>query len=209
MADGNLWSQPATWRLLGYATCAGTGVGLLIAWGLIAGLSKSDWASWVQAVGSIGALLLAFWLGHRDTVRRRLDEETQRRASIDYALSTVQYAVYVTIEHLKAAGKMPTKVGFPMTERRLMAVIEVIRIAVEKQSDGRALVPLMNSEMEVARVANFISLHTGNVWTTELVMQVKDVEIPRVHEAFNGAHERLVQLRDKPQSMPPIAPNAT
>ena len=50
-----------------YPLLAISATAALISWGLAAGLDKSEWASWVQAVGSIAAILVAFRLGAKQS----------------------------------------------------------------------------------------------------------------------------------------------
>jgi hypothetical protein len=49
------------WQGLAFAF----GVGLLMLFGWAWDLNKSEWAAWVQAVGSIGAIVGAIWISHR------------------------------------------------------------------------------------------------------------------------------------------------
>lgn len=56
-----------------------------IATGLNQGLTKSDWASWVQAVGSIAAIGGALWIFKSDTVIRRTE------AQVVASLAAAQY----------------------------------------------------------------------------------------------------------------------
>lgn len=61
-------------------------------------LSKGEWASWVQAIGTIGAVLAAVWLARRaaDTARaeverKALAEQIQRLETIGRTLLTVYW----------------------------------------------------------------------------------------------------------------------
>ncbi|MGF6936829.1 hypothetical protein OKW41_005991 [Paraburkholderia sp. UCT70] len=52
--------------------------------------SSNDWASWVQAVGSIGAIVGAFLFGDRDARRRRAEGAAARQNLVDFAVLQVE-----------------------------------------------------------------------------------------------------------------------
>jgi hypothetical protein len=77
---------------------SGVAVAVSICIGFLVGLSKSDWASWVQAIGSIGAIAGAFYLGERqakvaERARRELVVAVAEFA-FDAAQDTVRFFLY-------------------------------------------------------------------------------------------------------------------
>ncbi len=62
-------------------------------------LNSSEWASWVQAVGSIAAILSAVWIAGRDTRERRKSESEAKQGAAARAYTTVDD----TVRRVKAA----------------------------------------------------------------------------------------------------------
>lgn len=62
-------------------------------------LNSSEWASWVQAVGSIAAILSAGWIAGRDTRERRKSESEAKQGAAARAYTTVDD----TVRRVKAA----------------------------------------------------------------------------------------------------------
>ena len=79
-------------RVARYPVLAFCAVVACIATGLDQGLTKSDWASWVQAVGSIAAIGGALWIFKSDTVIRRTE------AQVIASLAAAQY--FPRLDHL-------------------------------------------------------------------------------------------------------------
>lgn len=65
-------------------------------------LNSSEWASWVQAVGSIAAILSAVWISGRDTRERRKSESEARYGALARAYTTVDD----TVRRVEAALRM-------------------------------------------------------------------------------------------------------
>jgi hypothetical protein len=70
----------------------------LIYYGRVLDLSKSDWAAWVQAVGSVAAIMVSFFLFQRQReheIQQGRDDELARRAR---AIAAVQDVAYWSLE---------------------------------------------------------------------------------------------------------------
>lgn len=80
MALGFFSSRSVYLRWLRNGLLTVNAIAALLGTGLAAGLSKSDWASWVQAVGSIGAIIGAVWVGYRQSKQQREQFQRQMRA---------------------------------------------------------------------------------------------------------------------------------
>lgn len=55
-------------------------------------LNKSEWAAWVQAVGSIAAIIGSFWISHRQVVAANREAHSRRVALLDSAAISVASA---------------------------------------------------------------------------------------------------------------------
>lgn len=55
-------------------------------------LDSSAWASWVQAIGSIVAILAAVWISNRDSRERRKSEAEARRYALERAVAAAEDA---------------------------------------------------------------------------------------------------------------------
>jgi hypothetical protein len=76
------------------------------------GLNKSELASWVQAVGSIAAILGAFWISNSQIIKeqkRRVDESI---AKLDSICAVVKSAVDHSNSFLEFTGQKPNKFAF-------------------------------------------------------------------------------------------------
>jgi hypothetical protein len=78
----------------------------LILWGLSCDLGKSDWAAWVQAVGSVVAIIAAFLVADRQfrmsrrETRAMLNEQVIRRITL---LNHVFFSLILETNHIEAA----------------------------------------------------------------------------------------------------------
>ncbi len=81
-------------------------VAALVAIGLKSDLSKSDWASWVQAIGSIGAILAAFGIANAQTrtVREQVRQESAATDLARYrAIRAVASILFATADQMRNA----------------------------------------------------------------------------------------------------------
>lgn len=63
----NYWNT----RVIRYPMLASAVIFALVITGLVCDLTKSDWSSWVQAVGSVAAIVGAFFFGRSQSIRDR------------------------------------------------------------------------------------------------------------------------------------------
>lgn len=68
-------------------------------------LNSSEWASWVQAVGSIAAILSAVWISGRDTRERRKSESEAKQGALARAFTTVDDTVRRVQAALRSADE--------------------------------------------------------------------------------------------------------
>lgn len=94
-------------KTIQFCAIAASLAGLLIAKGIEYNLSKSDWSSWVQAFGSIGAIVGAFLVAERQFVKsreidiERVAEEKIRKAHI---LNAILFNICGTCGDLQRAN---------------------------------------------------------------------------------------------------------
>ena len=87
-------------------------------------LSSSEWAAWVQAVGSILALFLAYWLGSRQTRTALRAEHRAHVTSSAATCSAIAAVVEVALDYLR---EIETKVTAPNAERRTYFTGDILR----------------------------------------------------------------------------------
>lgn len=73
---------------------------ILVMLGSYYDLNKSEWAAWVQAVGSIAAIIGSFWISHRQVVAANREAHSRRIALLDSAVISVASAANL-IEQLR------------------------------------------------------------------------------------------------------------
>jgi len=88
----------------------------LVAWGFAADLNKSEWASWVQAIGSILAIVGSFWIGRsqieaqtRLAKQARKDVLNDRHATIQGALDRAFQVCLNVDEYIRNPEKEPVR----------------------------------------------------------------------------------------------------
>ena len=71
---------------------------VFVACGIAFGWNKSDWAAWVQAIGSVGAILAAAgfvqWQHHLELARRRSDDVLARKRRLAVIVELAKANVY-------------------------------------------------------------------------------------------------------------------
>lgn len=169
-------------------------------------LSKSDWASWVQAVGAVGAILITFSLArsqHRH--ERKLDEERQRderNVQLDAQLLgrtvAVQNAVQIASFSLHAALGLVHAVRDeePIWEHAQHTVqLEKLRTVLDSMISPSTEHLVVLSALNVALVitqtlADMSSV--GGSMTEDLLKRSED----RINEAYDMLG-RLIGLQGK------------
>lgn len=192
MAEATLWTQRATWQVIGYAMAAGTFVGLLIGWGLFAGLSKSDWASWVQAVGSVAAILLALWVGHRDSRLRDREGQKKRADTIAFALDLVDYAQHIAAETYLNVHKWPRGLPLRIDMDRLRRTQDMLQLGINAGQMG-TLTPLLRAHNSLTNLATLVDPCNGFVLSGPTASQLIDAE-QMIADGFKKAHGDLKKL---------------
>jgi hypothetical protein len=75
-------------------------------------LSKSDWAAWVQAIGSIGAILVAVGVARHQSESQRQLEERKERDDVAGLLRCLRSDMAVSLEQLsRGIGPMIQEMG--------------------------------------------------------------------------------------------------
>jgi len=107
----NYWKT----RVIHYPLLALCAVAVCITTGLDQGLTKSDWASWVQAVGSIVAIIVAFAVANRQQreAANKLKADARQRISIVRALHADLRTFCVRIKTAFDTGTIDTIEEYP------------------------------------------------------------------------------------------------
>jgi hypothetical protein len=74
----------------------------LVLLGRVNDLSKSDWSGWVQAVGSVGAILVAVGVAHHQSESQREREESKGRDDVSGLLRCLRSELEVALAQLVA-----------------------------------------------------------------------------------------------------------
>lgn len=91
-----LWTRHA---LLALAASAS-----LVLTGLRADLTKSDWAAWVQAAGSIAAIAVAFWIPWRASQHAKREQQQRMLEKMNLAWLVIEHAHVLISEATKAVN---------------------------------------------------------------------------------------------------------
>jgi hypothetical protein len=91
------------WKLTGGVMA----FGLVTIFAVHSPVTSQDWAAWVQAFGSIGALLIAVWLFYAQHAQAIAREEEAERAEIRHLLRSLRDEISVVVEGFeKSNGKL-------------------------------------------------------------------------------------------------------
>lgn len=157
-------------------------------------LSSSDWAAWVQAVGSISAIAVAIWLSRRDSKERARERRARsRNAAIQLApyfrahLSRLEAAMYQ-----KSIGRRPDNYQCDL-EGRTYGLLEDTRITDEfKGSFGLAA---MLGDAEAPAQIAFLQIR-DLYWLCRNHARAEDHD-PSSYYFEKGTHDMLWKALDR------------
>lgn len=122
------------WERIGYSLFAIAGIAAVIGIGVAFDLGKSDWAAWVQAVGSIAAIFSAIWISNNQHEKERLQRAAQECedsvAAFEAVAEMIQQASYFTKWATdRTANPKDTAKGYPFFPEHdeTMANLEEVR----------------------------------------------------------------------------------
>lgn len=79
-------------------------------------LEPSDWAAWLQAVGSVGAILVAVWVSADQQKKQRIRDDERDAEEVKHMLRSIRDEIWVTYDDFrKRTGKLfeNSKTGMP------------------------------------------------------------------------------------------------
>jgi len=187
------WHQdPLSWillALLSFVFC--TLIVLLIGTERLGKLSPSDWASWVQAIGSIAAIVAAAWIA---SSQHRRDVERQRQAVFEYSIRSYTLCSAAVIDAWKAARVVAM---FEGNDLEWLKLVDSFRLAYKAVIDCfgfdppvSALAPLIRARGALAQINELLSRRRATLEWSE----TKTVN--SWNEGVQLAAEELGQLLD-------------
>ena len=107
------------------------GIFVLVLFFRLVGLNASEWASWVQAVGSIAAILAAVRIAGRESRLRKIAEDEDRAEALFRAVNVVDHTARVAkaaLEAITSNGNLPDLVSgmqfeFGLRQERLKELL--------------------------------------------------------------------------------------
>jgi hypothetical protein len=134
------------------------------------GLSKSDWAAWVQAIGSIGAIIGAFEVG-----RRQVESSRRHAMEMDRLARERKIGAIVAVAHHAVSQAKATEEGF-----RTIST-DVLQVALDRGIDSLA---------EATDAVFSIPLH--EVGPSAAVAQFAQLQVTL--KRMNGTFQQFKQL---------------
>lgn len=154
-----------TGKRIAVATGAGAVVALLVAAGVASDLDKSEWAAWVQAFGSVGAIVGSYLIGRWQS--ERADDHAQRMvllakrekwAAVKAVLDDIYHQCLDVADGFSEAD-VPLATPFaPHHDRRKFArsLDRVEGIPVFELNSDRLAGPIIDFQREARRVGGWI-----------------------------------------------------
>lgn len=143
-------------------------------------------ASWVQAIGSIAAILAAVWIANRDSVlRRRMDNES-RRGALARAVTVTQDAslrVSMGINSLEEFGAQPKLI------KRLLADMANCQKHLREVLLSQGVDPATYAELFVVTVAVEDTAHNFRI--LEVGASLNEEEQTSTRQALNKINTAL------------------
>lgn len=163
---------------------------------------KTDWtptviAAWVQAIGSIGAILAAVWIGNRAYRRsERILDETRRHDEAERRLKARSLAIALYPELLDMQRTVQTARHVSGEPRlRPLDITPVLLQSIDRLyllgEAGTAIQKFVATSRQFERLVDEISRHTGMNRKEELIDHLENVEI-----TITEAMELLSPIRD-------------
>lgn len=181
--------------------CAIVGVGcyFVIPW---SSMNKSDWASWVQAVGSIAAIVGALWVAseqHRRDVIRREEEKKERAYVLDAELAWLSLDVLNFINQFINVSANQ-RVALSISDDDVSDLLDRLSWCRQRaQNKGQlAMIGTMRrSLMGTARIVRLRIAHPSTLFTRDDVRSIEEnrSDAAKVSEAAN-------RVEAHPQFMP-------
>lgn len=146
-------------------------------------LNKSDWASWVQAIGSILALVmtggLAWWEAHQ----RRIEASQRERGALLARLAVLDSLGSQVSFYLRAAsdGSDGSLADLPTVALALRLGIEAaLRIGAEQMPSPAAVGHMMSIHVHAAKVLHALTAHPQRPLPDEVREDLRSV--PKIIE---------------------------
>lgn len=152
------------WAALGLV-CFG-GIGTLFDW------NKSEWASWVQAIGSIGAILAAAFIAtwQIDATRKSAQAERRRKAAV--MVEAVTALVRSHLQELESISALVDRHKHYETRRRMERLDPTeVFATIERAAQGIPLHDLPDAEM----IRLLVDLQNHIRTNREAIAAVKDL----------------------------------
>lgn len=137
---------------------------VLLAAALIFRSQPSEWPAWVQAVGSVGAILVAIAVD-RGSARRASLQETRREAARERArLDAIQHAEVVLRRAANRAGGALddhrgdlARAEWDRTKDEVQLALHLLTVYVDAQSDAAMTHKVLGASAQLRTVSNAIS----------------------------------------------------
>jgi hypothetical protein len=166
-------------------------------------LNKSEWAAWVQAIGSIAAILGAFWISHRQVVAASRDVHSRRVALLDSAAISVASAAKL-VEKLRdrlSVGLWTNEAVEPMKVEIHTMQWTIDNIVVADADDART-----RGSRHIARSVIHRTEQLVDRWARQVTKEKEEairIELDHLIETINRAADGIVTLREQVSASAP------
>lgn len=169
----------------------------------VPGLTRSECASWVQAWGSIGAVLVAIWVANRRAVQQRSDRLQQNADRLEELFSpaiTLAKEAHAELQELAAVRRQPVVTPTGERFRRAGRIEErardrTRRILLEVKRLDPLVMPSRESILAARQVINAVQDAEQELELIPKGGPVRNMEEGMAEERFSSALQRIVDAK--------------
>ncbi|WP_155766714.1 hypothetical protein [Pseudomonas putida] len=145
-------------------------------------------ASWVQAVGSIAAIVAAIWIASRDSRMRRKAEAESRKNALARAEAVVSEATLRVVAAIDVLKEIIPQFQIDVISKGLSQSLQhLTEVILSEGVDAETHTQLFTTRIAVEDVAHFVHMITPEKnWTasTRLSVQKRLAQIESAHAAL-------------------------
>jgi hypothetical protein len=127
----------------------------------LTGLTSSEWAAWVQAIGSILAIVAAWWIGHRQLRHAARTLEQAERANTEAVSSALYLICEQAVELVAEVERFPDTHGLSVDTERADRMFAQLTALISPVAPPRAVWLLVRAQSQVSRLQTLLKQSAG------------------------------------------------
>ena len=137
----------------------------LLSIGCYADLDKEEWAAWVQAIGSILALVAVYLTTAHASRMREAEMAAAKAARLRYAAQLLADAAVISKGLSEFLAAQPSGITIRFDVQNLDSIKELVQRALSPDMPAESMHPLLMGLNGLLTISQFMRTISGNVWT--------------------------------------------